>query len=376
MRIRELTEKNSKPSRRDFLQQTAVGLPIVHLAAAGTASEAEPVSPKFQPEELWRDRMKAPDDGKKFGWFVDTRRCFGCHGCEVSCKAENDVPLGKFIRQTIYQDVGEYPQVARVFLPMSCQHCEDAPCIKACPCGALHKEAGGTVAIDYNICCGHGTCVEVCPYGAIYMDPVAKQAVKCHNCYHRTEQGMEPACVPTCPAEALYFGDLNDPESKIHRAMQEAASADGELKQLRIEKNTQPRMWFAGRAPVEVEEQIPSEGESYSTDAYSIYNWKKREQGAGGGGQGAGSREQGAGVRDRWPDLRRTSGLPEAFRLRIRWEQLNETAPCPNAMNDSAGKTAHLSVAGVARLRGHIAGPPNSCESGLKKLLHGLTPDP
>ena len=64
------------------------------------------------------------------------------------------------------------------------------------------------MAVDYNSCCGHGTCVEVCPYGAIYLDPVAKQAVKCHNCYHRTEQGMEPACVPTCPAEALYFGDL------------------------------------------------------------------------------------------------------------------------------------------------------------------------
>ena len=83
-------------------------------------------------------------------------------------------------------------------------------------------ETGGTVAVDYNICCGHETCVDVCPYGAIYMDPVAKQAVKCHNCYHRTENGMEPACVPTCPSEALYFGDLNDPESKISKAMAQA----------------------------------------------------------------------------------------------------------------------------------------------------------
>jgi tetrathionate reductase subunit B len=263
-------------NRREFIRKAA-GLAALPVAVAGDAlaDEGEKGEGKFQPEEFWRERIKAPDDGKKHGWFVDTRRCFGCHACEVSCKAENDVPLGNFIRQTIYKDVGEYPQVARMFLPMACQHCEDAPCIKACPCGALHKEAGGTVAIDYNTCCGHGTCVEVCPYGAIYMDPAAKQAVKCHNCYHRTEVGMEPACVPTCPSEALYYGDLNDDESKISRAIADAKADGIELVQLREEKETKPRMWFAGPAPAEVEDDIPREGESYSGDAYNIYNWKQ-----------------------------------------------------------------------------------------------------
>jgi len=263
--------------RRDFLKAaSAAALAIVPLSEAkADAADAEIVNKQFQPEEFWKDRMQAPDDGIKNGWFVDTRRCFGCHGCEVSCKAENDVPLGNFIRQTFYKDVGEYPKVARMFLPMACQHCEDAPCIKACPCGALHKESGGTVAVDYNVCCGHGSCVEVCPYGAIFMDPVAKQAVKCHNCYHRTENGMEPACVPTCPSEALYFGNINDPDSKISKAMSEAEADDAKLSQLRTEKDTKPRMWFAGPAPVEIEDDIPREGESYDPDAYNIHNWKK-----------------------------------------------------------------------------------------------------
>jgi tetrathionate reductase subunit B len=272
----------SKSDRREFLKKSSAGLVGASLAATGgleaadaTTNDSQQANPKFQPEEFWRDRMQPPDDGKRLGWFIDTRRCFGCHACEVSCKAENDVPLGHFIRQTIYKDVGEYPKVARLFLPMSCQHCEDAPCLKACPCGALQKEAGGTVAIDYNTCCGHGTCAEVCPYGAIYLDPVAKQAVKCHNCYHRTEQGMEPACVPTCPSQAIYFGDLNDPQSKINSAMDEARRADGELVQLRPEKGTRPRMWFAGRAAVEIEERLPKEGESYGTAAYDIYNWNE-----------------------------------------------------------------------------------------------------
>ena len=264
-------------NRREFLGAAAIGASAAGMARAGQSggeSDSD-VASKFQPKERWEERMKAPDDGKKYGWFIDTRRCFGCHGCEVACKAENDVPLGHFIRQTFYQDVGEYPKVARMFLPMACQHCEDAPCIKACPCGALHKEAGGTVAINYESCCGHATCVEVCPYGAIYIDPVAKQAVKCHNCYHRLETEMEPACANTCPADAIYFGDLNDPESKVSKAMDEAQKNDVELTQLRAEKETKPRMWFSGPAATEIEPRIPVEGESYSPDTYNIHNWKE-----------------------------------------------------------------------------------------------------
>lgn len=262
--------------RRGFLKQASASLAIVSSTSQAKADELPEPDDPFFPETFWRERMEPPDDGKRLGWFVDTRRCIGCHACEVSCKSENDVPLGNYIRQTFYKDVGEYPKVARMFLPVSCQHCEDAPCIKACPCGALHKTTGGTVAVDYERCCGHGSCVDVCPYGAIYLDPVAKQAVKCHNCYHRTEVGMEPACVPTCPSDALHFGDLNDPDSEINRAIDEAEKATGELTQLHPEKNTKPRMWFAGPAPAEVESSIPTEGESYSPEAYDIYNWKKK----------------------------------------------------------------------------------------------------
>ena len=131
------------------------------------------------------------------------------------------------------------------------------------------------MAVDYNVCSGHGACVDACPYGAIYLDPVAKQAVKCHNCYHRLDHDMEPACVPTCPSEALYFGDLNDPQSKISRAMEEVESTAGTT-QLRPEKQTRPRMWFSGPAPAEVEDRVPTEGASYSPTAYDVYNWKSQ----------------------------------------------------------------------------------------------------
>jgi tetrathionate reductase subunit B len=234
----------------------------------------------FLAEEYWKDRIKPPADGKRYGWVVDVRRCFGCHGCEVACKAENDVPLGNYIRQTIYHDFEKVGGgMARITVPMACQHCEDAPCIKACPCGAMHKGAGGSVQVDYDVCSGHASCKEACPYGAIYIDPVANQAVKCHNCTHRVDAGLEPACVATCPSEALYFGDLNDPESAVSR-MQARLEREGLLGQLREHKGTKPRMWFANspvRPMTEWEPKVPHEGSSYGPEAYSIYQWKEKE---------------------------------------------------------------------------------------------------
>lgn len=263
----------SAPSRREFL---SVSLPLV---AAPLAESAPREKPREFPQEYWKERMQAPPDGKKFAWLVDTRRCFGCHGCEVACKAENDVPLGHYIRQTIYHDFHRPGgKLARVMVPMSCQHCEDAPCIKVCPCGALSKKAGGSVQVDYDVCCGHAACKDACPYGAIYIDPVARQAVKCHNCTHRVAEGLEPACVATCPSEALYFGDLNDAYSNISKLKAELDKEE-KLQQLRAEKGTRPRMYFAvdeNHPMSEWEGKIPGEGESYSPDAYSIYNWKKQ----------------------------------------------------------------------------------------------------
>ncbi len=267
------------PSRRDVLKAGAALAAGLAAGAPAFADELKPSGVQLFPEEFWRDRMTAPADGKRYGWLVDARRCFGCHGCEVACKAENDVPLGHFIRQTIYAEHAEADRIVRVMVPMSCQHCEDAPCIKACPCGALHKGAGGSVVVDYDKCSGHGACVQACPYGAIYMDPVANQAVKCHNCTHRIDVGLEPPCVATCPSEAIYFGDLNDPESAVSKARQRY---DGKIETLRPEKGTNPRMGFItddAHAVRHWETWIPGEGESYTTDAYDIHHWANPEGG-------------------------------------------------------------------------------------------------
>ena len=126
-----------QPSRREFLGQATAAAGITAGAASAHEADSVDAETKYQPESFWKDRITAPDDGKMLGWLVDTRRCFGCHDCEVSCKSENDVPLGHFIRQTVYKDIGEYPQVARVFLPRPASIAKTRPVskpVRAVPC--------------------------------------------------------------------------------------------------------------------------------------------------------------------------------------------------------------------------------------------------
>lgn len=158
---------------------------------------------------------------KRYGMVIDLERCVGCHACTVSCKMENGVPDGCFNTWVEEWDAGEYPQVARVKLPKLCNHCVDAPCIKACPVNATFTVEGGIVVVDEEKCIGCGACVSACPYDARYMNNETKKAGKCTFCIQRVEAGLLPACVSTCISHARFFGDLNDPESEVSKMIAE-----------------------------------------------------------------------------------------------------------------------------------------------------------
>ena len=152
---------------------------------------------------------------KRAGMLVDLDRCIGCHSCSVSCKTENEVPLGNFRMRVRYLEQPDDKQIS--FTPLICMHCVDAPCLKACPSKAIRREDDGRVFIDENRCDLEKECVEACPYGAISINVEKEVAEKCDFCTHRTEVGLDPACVSNCPTDALVFGDLDDPESRISK---------------------------------------------------------------------------------------------------------------------------------------------------------------
>lgn len=152
---------------------------------------------------------------KRAGMVIDLRRCIGCHACSISCKTENAVPLGNFRNRVRYLEKPDAETLS--FLPMLCMHCQDAPCLNACPTEAITRLDDGRVVIDQDNCCGMKACIAACPYGAIYIDKISGKADKCDLCTHRTSLGMEPACVSSCPADALRYGDLGDPSDPVSR---------------------------------------------------------------------------------------------------------------------------------------------------------------
>ncbi|MFN2240219.1 MAG: 4Fe-4S dicluster domain-containing protein [Thermoanaerobaculia bacterium] len=148
-----------------------------------------------------------------YGFLVDLRLCISCKACEAACKTLNEVPTGRDVRyrRVIDQVIGVWPRVTAYSVSMACNHCEDAPCVKACTSGALSIRAkDGIVLLDRDKCVGCRYCESVCPYGAPQYDAAEKKMSKCLFCVARIDAGLEPACVDTCPTGALQFGKLDD----------------------------------------------------------------------------------------------------------------------------------------------------------------------
>lgn len=199
-------------------------------------------------------RMPAQDTRGKAGlrryaMVIDLRRCIGCDACMVACKAEYDVPLGVFRTWVPYRVVGKYPTVKKQFLPRLCNHCDDPPCVRACPVDATYQvEDGGFVLQRYDRCIGCKACMASCPYNARFMLPAhrTRSAItsvvdKCTFCYHRVVQNLVPACVQTCIGRARVFGDLNDPDSEVSRLVARHAT-----QVLRPEQGTKPHVFYIG----------------------------------------------------------------------------------------------------------------------------------
>ncbi len=187
----------------------------------------------------WEQIQPSEQPKRRAGMVVDLQRCIGCHSCSVACKTEHSVPLGGFRTRVRYLERPDRPTLA--FLPLLCMQCQDAPCLEACPTGALSQDEDGRVNLDKSLCCGNKACIAACPYQAIYIDEATGLADKCDFCTHRTDVGLDPACVSACPTDALRFGDLDDPEDPVARyAEQRGARAFKE------EAGTRPNVLYVG----------------------------------------------------------------------------------------------------------------------------------
>jgi DMSO reductase iron-sulfur subunit len=144
----------------------------------------------------------------QYAFSFDLSRCSGCMACVVACQDQNDFSVA-FRHVTRYEE-GRYP-AARIFhFSVSCQHCGDAPCMTACPTGAIFREQeDGAVLVRSDLCVGCHSCELVCPFGAPKFAEDGKMA-KCDLCSLRRVHDLKPACVRVCPTRALDAGPIDE----------------------------------------------------------------------------------------------------------------------------------------------------------------------
>jgi phenylacetyl-CoA:acceptor oxidoreductase subunit 1 len=211
----------------------------------------------------------------RWGMVIDLRKCIGCGTCREVCAQVNENPWGSMWRRVVEvteDQIEDGPAAGRRYLTMGCMHCDAPPCLETCPTTATYCRPDGVIDIREDLCIGCGACVAACPYRARSI--ASEDAVrggekshgpeemvsssdrigictKCNFCVPIIEaalaKGLQPGvdpeatplCVRLCLAEALQFGDLDDPESVVSKLIRENRTT-----RLLEELETGPKIYY------------------------------------------------------------------------------------------------------------------------------------
>ncbi len=160
---------------------------------------------------------------------ADPKRCMACRACEFACA------LAHADTDDLYAALFEQSEKPRIYIegagglavPLQCRHCEDAPCVRVCPSGALSRpNAAEPVVVRQEKCIGCAYCVQACPFGVVQVSGDKNIVIKCDLCAKRQAAGLEPACVTACPVSALAFEEVEQGARKARaRTAAQAAAA-------------------------------------------------------------------------------------------------------------------------------------------------------
>ena len=215
----------------------------------------------------------------RWGMVINLSKCIRCYACIIACRIGHFLPMGVSWPRLMALDT-DRPGPMITTYPVRCNQCQDAPCIEVCPTGANQKRKDGIVWVDPNKCVGCRYCVVACPYqnrifvskdkdrgyfpgqGPTNFEKAGKRLYhhqigtteKCNFCMERIDAGLAkglrpgidrgatPACVNTCPARVMTFGDLDDPDSIVSKLIRENGGF-----QLHPEYGSNPSIYYIDR---------------------------------------------------------------------------------------------------------------------------------
>jgi len=169
---------------------------------------------------------------------ADVAKCLACRTCELACA------LAHVETDDLVEAIYSLKAKPRIYIepagsltvPLQCRHCDDAPCVRVCPSGALWRpDQSGPVMVSQEKCIGCAFCMEACPFGVITLaettvgeEGLRKAVIKCDLCQSRQTQGLLPACVASCPVGALAFEEVDQQAAQARARTAAAAAAASE----------------------------------------------------------------------------------------------------------------------------------------------------
>jgi len=252
--------------RRGFLRMAGAvslvgvgGGKVIEAAAAASESQTQPLSAALH--------------GERWAMVIDLRKCLhehGCTRCVDACHRAHNVPHFddtddevKWIWREEYHNA--FPEqhnefqardIAHETVPLLCNHCDEAPCVRACPTRTTWAREDGVVMMDMHRCIGCRYCINPCPYGARSFNwrdprpniadinpdfPTRMRGVveKCNFCAEQIARGLQPHCIEACEAGAMAFGDLEDPKSDVRKLLHDNFSV-----RRKPSIGTQPQVYY------------------------------------------------------------------------------------------------------------------------------------
>lgn len=308
MKTNDILEK--KTTRRSFMKKLSIAAAagsagLVAGGCVGTSESTEEMGLKWEEYFKKNYRMMTPEEKDEtvarleklaklqdgvdiqmsnqepqekvlFGYAFNISRCKGYMDCVEACVKENNLDRNsktQYIRifemdsgqQDPTSGDGKYhhevPVENKYYMGIQCFHCENAPCIKACPTKATWREPDGIVVVDYDWCIGCRYCMAACPFWGRRFNwgkpEVPKEEIttkqhylgnrkrmkgameKCTFCVQRTRQGKLPACADACPTGSRVFGNLLDPDSEIRYVLKHK-----KVFRFKEELGTDPKFWY------------------------------------------------------------------------------------------------------------------------------------
>ncbi len=202
-----------------------------------------------------KPRLNPVNSNVNYGMFIDLKKCIGCNACTMACIRENNWPEGVTGNRVLEMEEGLSHTKRKYFQPLLCMHCANPVCANVCPVKATYKREDGLVVQDNTRCIGCKYCIQACPYRARMFNKqppyaykkeapegvhVGGTVMKCTFCKHRIDAGdISTACTDWCPTGARVFGDLNDPNSEVSKAIKARNGV-----QLKKEKLTEPQVYY------------------------------------------------------------------------------------------------------------------------------------